>query len=99
MMRRRPTNPASSSLAKGWLTIQEVADLLKVSRDTVERWINAGCLRAVDVSARNSSPRRRTWRVSSASLDRFLETRVNVAPMPERTTHRRKKPDVIEFIK
>ena len=106
MMRSRPANPASSSQAKGsqpegknWLTIQEVADLLKISRDTVERWINTGCLRAVDVSARNSSPRRRTWRVSSGSLETFLETRANGAPIPKRTMPRRKKPDVIEFIK
>lgn len=101
-----PANPASSSLAKGsqagakgWLAIQEVADLLNISRDTVERWINAGYLRAVDVSARNSSCRRRTWRISYECLERFLETRANRVPTPERTTPRRKKPDVIEFIK
>ena len=106
MMCGRPANPASFSLAKNsplvakdWLTIQEVADLLKISRDTIERWINTGCLRAVDVGARNASSRRRTWRISSGSLERFLETRANGAPMPERATPRRKKHDVIEFIK
>lgn len=105
-MRSRSANFDPSSLAKGfrteakgWLTIQEVAHLLNISRDTVERWINTGCLRAVDVSARNSSCRRRTWRVSSGSLERFLETRANGAPIPKRTMRRRKKPGVIEFIK
>lgn len=105
-MRNRLANPASSSLAKdsplvakGWVTIQEVADILNISRDTVARWINTGALRAVDMSARKSSPRRRTWRVSAASLERFLETRTNGASTPKRATPRRKKPDVIEFIK
>ena len=64
-MRSRPANSVSSFLvkdsplvAKGWLTIQEVADILNISRDTVERWISTGALRAIDVSARKSSPRR-----------------------------------------
>jgi excisionase family DNA binding protein len=86
-------------VAKGWGTIQEVADILNISRDTVERWINTGALRAVDMSARKSSPHRRTWRVSATSLDIFLETRTNVAPIPKRAMPRKKKPDVIEFIK
>ena len=100
----RPAKPASSSLRKGitlvadgWLTIQEVAEILSISRDTVERWINTDSLKAVDVSARKSS--RRTWRISSVSLKEFLETRTNGAPIPKRAMPHKKKSDVIEFIK
>ncbi len=100
----RPTNSASPSLVKGpplvaqsWLTIQEVAEILNISRDTVERWINTGTLKAVDMSAKKTS--RRTWRVSASTLEGFLETRANVMPIPKRATPRRKKSDVVEFIK
>jgi excisionase family DNA binding protein len=83
-----------------WLTIQEVALSLHVSRDTVERWINRGEIRAVDVSARRKkSPCRSSWRISAESLETFLEGRANHPPMPTSKTHRIRSSGVIEFIK
>jgi excisionase family DNA binding protein len=83
-----------------WLTIQEVALRLHVSRDTVERWINTGEIRAVDVSGRRGkSPCRSSWRISAESLETSLEGRANHPPMPTPKTHRIRSSGVIEFIK
>jgi len=84
-----------------WLTIQEVALRLHVSRDTVERWINTGDLLAVNVGSRRSKkPCRSSWRISSQGLEDFLNARANRTPMPPPTRPpRRRSPDFIEFIK
>jgi excisionase family DNA binding protein len=83
-----------------WLTIQEVALRLHVSRDTVERWINAGDLRAVNVGGRlGKESRRSSWRISPQSLEVFLEARANRPPIPTPRTHRIRSSSVIEFIK
>ena len=81
-----------------WLTIQEVADLLRISRDTVERWIHTSELRAVDISTEQRTSRS-AWRIASESLDEFLQTRANRPSLPRRAKPLRKDPDVIEFIK
>lgn len=94
--------PTTSEARAGrqWLTVREVAEQLSVSRDTVERWIHNGQLRAVDVSAQGNGKSRRTcWRINQADLATFLERR---ASMPTPRTRPRRKPkhqDVIEFIK
>ena len=83
-----------------WLTIREVAKLLRVSRDTVERWIHAGQLRAIDVSRRaQDGSHRAHWRVSSRGLKAFVEARANRSALPKRAKPRPKKPGLIEFIK
>jgi len=83
-----------------WLTIREVALRLHVSRDTVERWINAGDLRAVNMGGRlRKKSSRPLWRISAESLEAFLETRFNRPPMPLPRSHKTRRPSVIEFIK
>jgi len=84
-----------------WITIQEVALRLHVSRDTVERWINTGSIHAVDVSGRlKRKSRRPLWRISAESLDAFLNTRANKAStIPQTRPPRRRSPNLIEFIK
>ena len=82
-----------------WMTVKDIAEWLQVSRDTVERWIHAGTVRAVDVSSGgNGSSRRPSWRISSASLQEFMHRRANYVP-PKRRKPIRKSSDVIEFIK
>ena len=86
----------------GWLTIQEVADRMNVSRDTVERWIRAGHVEAVDVSANPNPGRSRArWRIRVASLENFLQTRTNVPPprKQDRPARRVRQDGIIEFIK
>jgi len=84
-----------------WLTVGEVARHLRVSRDTVERWIYNGNLRAVNVGTRSTLvSRRRCWRVSVESLEAFLEGRASPLPLPPSPKIRTAPAtDVIEFIK
>ena len=84
-----------------WLTIQEVAARLHVSRDTVERWINSGSMHAVDMSGRSKRKSRRPlWRVSAESLEAFINGRANRAPInPPPAPSRGRNPNLIEFIK
>ena len=83
-----------------WLTIREVAEKLQVSRDTVERWIHGGHVKAIDVSKNScNASHRPCWRVNSMSLDDFLKARLNQSPYPKRTHPRQLKSEVIEFIK
>lgn len=84
-----------------WLTIQEVAARLHVSRDTVERWINAGSMHAVDVSSRlKKKSCRPLWRISAENLEAFLNARANKAStIPPTRPPRRRSPNLIEFIK
>ena len=73
---------------------------LQVSRDTVERWINTGNLRAVDVNGRPKNRSRRSmWRISAESLDAFLDARANSSPAPPPPPRRQHLNNVIEFIK
>ena len=49
------------------MTIQEVADLLKVSNATVRSWIKNGELRAVKLE--------REFRIAKVDLQRFVDSR------------------------
>ena len=83
-----------------WLTIREVANRLYVSRDTVERWIHDGQLRAVDVSTTAKNGTKRVfWRIDPDDLEIFLDERANRPPLPKKTPSRRNRTEVIEFIK
>jgi len=48
-----------------FLTLQEVSALLRVSTQTVRRWIKAGKLPAYKVG--------RVWRIKDVDLDRWLD--------------------------
>lgn len=84
-----------------WLTVGEVARHLRVSRDTVERWIHSGNLRAVDIGGRSSLiSRRRCWRIPTESLEAFLDGRASLPLRPSPAKARiPPREGVIEFIK
>ena len=65
------------------LTVTEAARLLKVNRDKVLGWINAGRLRAANVS-KGFRPR---WRISQRDLDTFL-----AGQSTQQTTRRKRQP-------
>jgi excisionase family DNA binding protein len=48
-----------------YLTVKDVADLLKIGEATVRRWIRNAELRAIDLG--------REWRIAPDDLDRFLK--------------------------
>lgn len=93
--------PSGHILDQGhWLTIREVAGNLRISRDTVERWIHNGQVKAIDVSKDScDASHRPCWRINSASLDNFLQARLNRPPSPKRIYPKRHRPEIIEFIK
>lgn len=57
-------------LSAPFMTIQEVADLLKVSNATVRSWIKNGELRAVKLE--------REFRIAKVDLQSFIESRVTI---------------------
>jgi excisionase family DNA binding protein len=61
-------------LTRQFLTVKEVADLLKVGEVTVRHWIKGGELRAIDVG--------REWRIAPRDLERFVEGRAK-PPYPD----------------
>jgi excisionase family DNA binding protein len=52
------------------LTLDEVADQLSVTVETVRRWIRSGEMEAIDLGGRAG------YRVSESALERFIKERV-----------------------
>jgi len=59
-------------LSRQFLTVKDVADLLRVGEPTVRHWIKDADLRAVDVG--------REWRIAPADLEQFLLRHANRSP-------------------
>lgn len=59
-------------LARQFLVVKEVADLLKVGEVTVRHWIKDGKLRAIDVG--------REWRIAPKDLEAFLQAHASRRP-------------------
>lgn len=55
-----------------FLLVQEVADYLRVSRNTVWRWCVSGKISAVKVG--------RNWRIPQTALDKLLEESTDLSP-------------------
>jgi len=54
-------------LTRQFLTVKDVADLLKIGEVTVRHWVKDGELRAIDVG--------REWRIAPGDLEHFLQSR------------------------
>jgi len=59
-------------LSQQFLSVKDVADLLKVGEAAVRSWIKHGDLRAVDVG--------REWRIAPRDLESFLQRHANRPP-------------------
>ncbi|WP_374369215.1 helix-turn-helix domain-containing protein [Dongia sp.] len=59
-------------LSQQFLSVKDVADLLKVGETGVRSWIKHGDLRAVDVG--------REWRIAPRDLESFLLRHANRPP-------------------
>ena len=59
-------------LTRQFLSVKDVADLLKVGEVAVRNWIKEGDLRAVNVG--------REWRVAPKDLEEFLQRHANRPP-------------------
>jgi len=60
-------------LRKPLLTLQETADLLKLSEATTRGLIKSGDVRAIRIG--------REWRIAVRDLEEFLDSHANRAPM------------------
>jgi excisionase family DNA binding protein len=60
---------SSQMLTRQFLSVKEVADLLKVGEVAVRSWIRNADLRAVNVG--------REWRIAPADLESFLQRHAN----------------------
>jgi excisionase family DNA binding protein len=60
-------------LRKPLLTLQETADLLKLSEATMRGPIKSGYVRAIRIG--------REWRIAVRDLEEFLDAHANRAPM------------------
>lgn len=63
-------------------TYKEAGALLGVSHDTVNRWVKAGRIRAVNVSAGTHKPR---FRVREDDLLKFIDDNTHTAPSVDDT--------------
>jgi excisionase family DNA binding protein len=52
------------------LTVEEVANTLKVDPETIRRWLQTGKLRGSKISPV-------AWRVDSEDIDKFLASKIN----------------------
>lgn len=60
--------------SRDWLTIQDVADGLQISRTTVERLIHSGRLQAAEIKSANGTGQRVRFRIRREWIERFLLT-------------------------
>jgi len=73
-------------LSKQFLTVKDVAELLKVGDVTVRRWIRGGNLRAIALG--------REWRIAPADLEDFLRRHETVGRPGDQARHNGGKPTV-----
>jgi len=70
-----------------WLTVQEIAKELKVSKSIVYRLIRKGEIKAVDIVDSDSEiPKKGHYRITRKSLDQYLESKT-LKPFPNKVTH------------
>jgi excisionase family DNA binding protein len=78
---------ARRSFTSDWLTVDEIAAELKISKSIVYRLIRNGELEAVDLVDTNGKiARKGHYRITRSSLNQFLESR-KVRPLPNQVTH------------
>lgn len=92
-LRAEATTPSRS-----WLTVSEAANLLQVSRDTIERMITAGQLRAARLDTKQGRGDRTRYRIHRDWTDECLsETRPQVRN-GQQFKRRRGKSQPIDYI-
>jgi excisionase family DNA binding protein len=78
---------ARRSFTSDWLTVDEIAAELKISKSIVYRLIRNGELEAVDLVDTNGKiARKGHYRITRSSLNQFLESK-KVRPLPNQVTH------------
>ena len=74
---------ARRSYESDWLTVEDIAKELKISKNVVYRLIRNGELEAVNVVGTDGHiPQRGHYRIKRSSLNKYLEAK-KVRPMPD----------------
>ena len=75
-----------------WLTIEEVAEELRLSRDSIERLVGSGQMKAAAIDTPRGKGRRSRIRNRREWIDEFMQTRVRPSAPPVRSMpHRRRR--------
>ena len=78
---------ARRSFVSDWLTVDEIATEMKISKSVVYRLIRNGELEAVDLVDNNGKiAQKGHYRITRSSLNQFLESK-KVRPLPSQVTH------------
>ena len=78
---------ACRSYTSDWLTVEEIAAELKISKSVVYRLIRNGELEAVDLVDKNGKiAQKGHYRITRSSLNQFLESK-KVRPLSNQVTH------------
>ncbi|MGE0480481.1 MAG: excisionase family DNA-binding protein [Phycisphaerae bacterium] len=89
----------TTSARPDWLTVDEVASELKLSRDSVERLIACGRLQAAEVTGVAGRGRRRRFRIHRDWVDAFLKSSVKLHAAPPKVRRSRSVSEpTIDFI-
>ena len=62
-------DPPGDTLGRGMLTVQQVAEYMQVSTETVRRWLRSGQLPGFNVGGTGG------WRVKREDLDTFIASK------------------------
>ena len=88
---------ARKSHSSDWLTVDDIAKELRISKSIVYRLIRQGELQAVNIAVNeNGTAIKGHYRVKKSALDQYLESK-KVKALPERTKpvhHSRRLPKV-----
>ncbi|HSA29792.1 MAG TPA: excisionase family DNA-binding protein [Phycisphaerae bacterium] len=75
-----------------WLTVEEAARQMKLSRDTIERLIGSGQLKAAAIDTPRGKGRRRRFRIQREWVDEFMRARVGSSvPIVHSLSRRRRR--------
>ena len=76
---------ARKSSEADWLTVDQVANELKISKSIVYRLIHNGLLPATNIAADNGKlPRKGHYRIKRSDLNKYLESK-QVNPLPDKS--------------
>ena len=82
----------SLNISRNWLTVQEAADQLQVSRDTIERLISSGKLKAAAITTSTGNGQRKMYRLKVEWLEEFLTSSLMISkPQAARRKRRRSR--------
>ena len=81
-----------------WLTVEEAANELQVSRDTIERLIGCGKLKAAEIATDESKGFRRRYRIKREWLDAYLSLNIAQSKLATSQIPRQRLDKSVDFI-